>query len=129
VPRRKELGPALGSSAEGPKGRLLSRGPAKVRGYLVSCEGGQEAMALGGEAKGLSAGLRALLLAPCFGRQEQSQRLPQGGVIVLSQPAPQGQLGGIQERRRIQAFADGLKGPLGRLGQGFKGDAKDASGA
>ena len=52
-----------------------------------------------------------------------------GRVIVLGQPAAKGQLNGIQERRRIQAFADGFKGAVLRLGQGLQRNAKDASGA
>ena len=55
----------------------------------------------GVKAKGVGASLGALLLAPRFGRQEKSERLPQGRVIVLRQPAAKGQLGGVQEWRRV----------------------------
>ena len=101
MPFGKQLGPALGTAAEGLEGRLLSRGPAKVGGHLVGRKGFHQGDALGGEAKGVGASLGALLLAPRFGRQEKSERLPQGRVIVLRQPAAKGQLGGVQEWRRV----------------------------
>ena len=101
MPQGKQLGPALGTGAEGLKGCLLSRGPAKVGGHLVSSERFQQGDALGGEAKGVGPSLGALLPAPRLGRQEKSQRLPQGRVIVLRQPAAKGQLGGVQEWRRV----------------------------